>query len=199
MNQSFADTLRRLRTEKGLSQQQLAKLLFVDRSSVAHWENGRRVPDAILISQIANALGVDVSVLLNAAAERDADKPAVILLDDERIILEGGLPILKKVMPGAEVTGFTRPSEALQFAQDKRIDLAFLDIEMGKVNGLELCRILLRLNPRCNVVFLTAYMDYSYDAWSTGACGFLIKPLTADAVRGQLRLLRYPVRGLNIQ
>ena len=67
MSQSLAETLRRLRTEKGLTQQQLASQLYVDRSSVAHWESGRRVPDAMLLSRIAAALDVDVSLLLSAA------------------------------------------------------------------------------------------------------------------------------------
>lgn len=198
MSSLFAETLRRLRTERGLSQQQLAKQLFVDRSSVTHWESGRRIPDAILISRIAETLGADVSVLLSAAAGKGDDKPSVILLDDERIILTGGMPILEQIMPGAAITGFIKPSDALEFAAHHPIDLAFLDIEMGQVSGLDLCRELLRIRPRCNVVFLTAYMDYSFDAWATGACGFLLKPLTVEAVRRQLSLLRYPIRGLEI-
>ncbi|MBE6003207.1 MAG: response regulator [Lachnospiraceae bacterium] len=52
----------------------------------------------------------------------------------------------------------TRPSEAVEYAKTNRIALAFLDIEMGKTNGLELCRTLLEINPRTNVVFLTSYL-----------------------------------------
>ena len=196
MSQSLAETLRRLRTEKGLTQQQLASQLYVDRSSVAHWESGRRVPDAMLLSRVAAALDVDVSLLLSAAADKGDEKPRVILVDDERIVLTGGLPILEQTLPGAEVQGFLRPSDALRFAQENRVDLAFLDIEMGKVSGLKLCRELLAIHPRCNVVFLTAYMDYSFDAWSTGASGFMLKPLLAEKIKKQLSLLRYPVRGL---
>ncbi|MBR1672402.1 MAG: helix-turn-helix transcriptional regulator [Fretibacterium sp.] len=43
MDAAFAETLRRLRPEKGLSQQ-MAEKLFVNRSSVANWENGRCLP-----------------------------------------------------------------------------------------------------------------------------------------------------------
>ena len=57
-------------------------------------------------------------------------------------------------------------------------------------------RELLEINPRTNVIFLTAYMGYSFDAWSTGACGFILKPISASEVRKQITLLRYPVRGL---
>ena len=41
-------------------------------------------------------------------------------------------------------------------------------------------------------MFLTAYADYSLDAWNTDACGFMVKPLTAEDVREQLKKLRYP-------
>ena len=88
--------------------------------------------------------------------------------------------------------GFTRPSEALEYAKTNRIALAFLDIEIGKTSGLDLCRTLLDLNPRTNVVYLTAYIEYSFDAWSTGASGFLLKPITPEAIQTQLKNLRYP-------
>ena len=42
-------------------------------------------------------------------------------------------------------------------------------------------------------MFLTAYPDYSLNAWNTGASGFLLKPLTPEGVREQLKKLRYPV------
>ena len=63
---------------------------------------------------------------------------------------------------------------------------------MGKLSGLELCRTLLEINPRTNVVFLTAYSDYAVDAWNTGASGFMLKPITPEGVQEQLQKLRYP-------
>ena len=95
-------------------------------------------------------------------------------------------------MPNATITGFTRPSEAIEYAKANRIALAFLDIELGKTNGLELCRMLLEINPRTNVIYLTAYIEYAFDAWSTGASGFMLKPITAQGVQAQLKNLRYP-------
>ena len=73
-----------------------------------------------------------------------------------------------------------------------RIALAFLGIEMGKTNAFELCRTLFTINPRTNVVYLTAYIEYSFDTWSTGASDFTLKPITAENVCAQLKNLRYP-------
>jgi DNA-binding LytR/AlgR family response regulator len=46
------------------------------------------------------------------------------------------------------------------------------------------------------VIYLTAFREYAFDAWDTGACGYLLKPLETEAVRAQLSRLRYPVKGL---
>ena len=191
MNMLFADTLKKLRTEKGLSQNDIAKQLYVTNSTVSRWESGRRLPDASMIFSLADILGADVNILLSAAAQSD-EPPNIIMLDDNKIILNGGLPILEEVMPNASVTGFTRPSEAVAYAKENRVALAFLDIEMGTVSGLDVCRELLEVNPHTNVIYLTAYGEYSLDAWSTGASGFMLKPITPEGVREQLKKLRYP-------
>ena len=191
MNNHFAENLRNLRSERGLSQHELAKRMYVTRSTVARWEGGSRLPDAAMMFRLARCLDVDAGALLAAAAESD-EAPNVIMVDDRKAILSGGLPVLEEVMPEATVVGFTRPREAIEYAKGNRVVLAFVDIELGSASGLDLCRELLDVNPRTNVVFLTAYAEYSLDAWSTGASGFMVKPITAEGVREQLALLRYP-------
>lgn len=195
MTTSFGETLRRLRTEKGLSQQQLAVRLHMERPSIANWEAGRRMPDAATVYQIAEALGVDSSALLSAADDSN-EAPNVLLVDDETLIVTGGIPILQEAMPKANIVGFTKPSQALAFSRENPVALAFLDIELGRTSGLELCREILQIRPRTNVIYLTAFREYAFDAWGTGACGFLLKPLETETVRAQLSLLRYPVKGL---
>lgn len=191
MNMLFADTLKKLRAEKGLSQNDIAKRMYVTHATVSRWENGSRLPDAVMISRLAGVLGVDVNRLLSALTQSN-EYPNVIMVDDNNIILNGSLPILEEVMPNASVTGFIDPSDAVEYAKTNRIALAFLDIEMGIVSGLDVCRELLEINPRTNVVYLTAYSGYSLDAWSTGASGFMLKPLTPEGIREQLKNLRYP-------
>lgn len=191
----FGETLRHLRTEKGLSQQQLADRLHVERASVTNWEAGRRIPSIDMLFQIAEALEVDAATLLAAAGER-SEVPNVLLLDDEPIILDGSIPVLRELMPKANVIGFTKSLEALTFFRENPVALVFLDIELARSSGLELCRQMLALRPHTNVIFLTAYPEYSIDAWNVGASGFLLKPLDADEVRRELSRLRYPVMGV---
>ena len=193
MSAKFSETLRKLREERGLSQKQLGKQMFVNHSTIARWENGTRLPDAAMISRLAKCLGVDTNTLFLLAAESE-DSPNVIMVEDSKVILTEGLTVLGDVMPNATITGFIWPLEAIEYAKANRIALAVLDIELGTASGLDLCRTLLEINPRTNVVFLTAYPDYSLDAWNTDACGFMVKPLTPDGVKEQLKKLRYPLR-----
>ena len=191
MTSLFAETLKRLRVERGFSQKSLADRICVTRSTVARWENGSRLPDVALISRLAKCLNVDANTLLSATAER-GEAPNIIMVDDRKIILRGGLPVLEKTFPNATVAGFTVPSEAVEYAKRNRVSLAFLDIELGKATGLDLCHTLLEIYPRTNVIYLTAYIEYAYDAWKTGASGFMLKPITPENIQEQLRHLRYP-------
>ena len=191
MNQTFPTTLKKLRTKKGLSQQELANKMFVARSTIARWESGSRLPDAMMIRRLAEILGVAVDFLMSAAAQSD-ECPNVIMVDDRKVVLTGGLPILEEALPNANITGFTNTKEAIEYAKRNNVSLAFLDIEIRNMSGLDLCKILLEINPRTNVIFLTAYSDYSLDAWGTGASGFMLKPITAEGVKKQLNNLRYP-------
>ena len=191
MNMLFADTMKKLREEKGLSQNEIAKRMYVTRTAVSRWESGHRLPDAAMITRLSDVLGVDVNILISAAAQSD-ESPIVIMVDDNKVFLNDGMPIIEEVIPNAAVIGFTKPSEAVEYAKANRIALAFLDIEMIDVSGLDVCRKLLEINQRTNVVYLTAYRDYSFDAWDTGVIGFMVKPLTADGVKKQLKKLRYP-------
>ncbi len=191
MNGLFAENLRKLREERGLSQKQLGIQMFVNHSTIARWENGTRLPDAAMILRLARCLGVDVNTLLMMVAQSD-EAPNVIMVDDSSVILSDGVSVLEEVMPDATIMGFIWPQEAIEYARIKRVELAVLDIEMGNSSGLELCRKLQEINPTTNVVFLTAYADYSLDAWKTEASGFILKPLTPDGIKEQLKKLRYP-------
>ena len=191
MDYIFAENLRKLREKRGLSQKQLGKQMFVNPSTIANWESGRRLPDAVMVLRLARCLEVDANVLLHLVAQSEK-RPNVIMVDDSEIILTGGMSVLSDILPNATITGFIWPMEAIEYAKINRIDLAILDIELGTSSGFDLCNDLLKIYPFTNILFLTAYADYSFDAWKTEASGFILKPLTHESVKEQLRKLRYP-------
>ena len=169
----------------------LANLMFVNKATISKWESGTRLPDAAMITRLARTLEVDVGTLFSTASKSD-ESFNVIMVEDSEPILTYSLLILEEVMPNAVITGFNWPQEAIEYAKTNRVDLAFLDIELGKASGLDLCGRLLAINPCTKVIYLTAYPDYSLSAWDTDACGFMVKPLTQEGVRRQLKKLHYP-------
>ena len=190
MNSEFSKILKKKRYEMGITQETLAKKLFVTKAAVSNWEKGNRIPDIDMVIKIAKCLDIDISVLMSDGNET----PNVIIVDDDMIILKGSIPIIKSVIPNASVIGFTHPSKAIEYAKNNKVALAFLDIELGNTSGLELCSTLLEINPRTNVVFVTAYSNYSLDAWGTRAVGFILKPITAESVSEMVKRLRYPLK-----
>ena len=187
-NNLFAANLRSLREKRGLSQKQLGDQLFVSHSTIARWENGSRLPDAVMILRLSDFFEVDTNMLLQLAALSD-ENPNVIIVDDNSIILSESIALMTEAIPNAMVTGFIWPKEAIAYAKANRVELAVLDIELGSSSGLELCHTLHEINPATKVVFLTAYADYSLDAWKTEASGFILKPLTIEGIKEQLKKL----------
>lgn len=187
---TVADNIQKARINKSMSQQELASVLNVDRSTITGWETGRRIPDLYMLKRLCEVLDVSILSIIDEG-DHENEKLLVIIVDDESTILDYNASVLAQTVPNAKIMCFTRPSKAIEFAKEHSIDLAFLDIEMGKTNGLDVCRELLEINKKTAVVFLTAYMEYSFDAWTTGASGYLIKPLKPDAIKTQLSLLKY--------
>ena len=61
----FAENLKKIRTDKGYTQETLAEKLNVVRQTVSKWEKGLSLPDVDMISKIVNVLETDVNILLD--------------------------------------------------------------------------------------------------------------------------------------
>ncbi len=66
------------------------------------------------------------------------------------------------------------------------LDLVFLDIEMGELDGMQAARRLREADEGLGLVFVTGYTDYVFDGYSVGALGYLMKPPKADHLDGVL-------------
>lgn len=60
----FAEKIKELRREYGMSQKELAEMIKVDRSTVAGWETKGRMPDVMLLINVANVFGVSLDSLV---------------------------------------------------------------------------------------------------------------------------------------
>ena len=117
----------------------------------------------------------------------------IIAVDDERIALEGLLDVISEVAPAAELTGFEYPEDALAFVDENKCNIAFLDVEMSGMSGVELAEQLKLRNPDINIIFATGFEEYRKEAYDLHASGYLTKPITAEKVKKELGDLRRPI------
>ena len=120
-----------------------------------------------------------------------------LAVDDENLQLNKLVDTLKAADPRCEVLSFNNPLVALEAVKQVKIDVAFLDIEMGGMNGVELGKRLKQLNPNINIIFVTGYDQYAIDAYSMHASGYLTKPVSVERIKTELSNLRYPMPGGN--
>ncbi len=71
-------------------------------------------------------------------------------------------------------------ASALESIAELQPDVAFLDIRMPGLTGIEVARGLADASPRTQVVFVTAYDQYAIDAFEQGAIDYLLKPITRE-------------------
>lgn len=117
----------------------------------------------------------------------------VLAVDDEKIALERLVDAIGEAVPGAEIFPFRSAEEALESAAHTPYDVAFLDIQLRVINGVELARRLKVVCPKVNIIFTTGYSEYSMEAFAIHASGYLLKPITTKKVLKELEDLRFPV------
>lgn len=76
----FAELLKAVREEKGLSQTELAAKTGLQPSAISHFESGRRSPSFDNLRRLADALNVTIDYLLGRSQEREAAGPASDIL-----------------------------------------------------------------------------------------------------------------------
>ena len=117
----------------------------------------------------------------------------ILAVDDEKIALQGLLASIQKAVPDAETYGFRHTGEAIAHMENDPCDVAFLDIEMKGMNGVEVAERLLAIKPNVNIIFATGFGSYRDAAFDMHASGYLTKPITTESVKRELAHLRYPV------
>ena len=117
----------------------------------------------------------------------------IIVIDDERPALELMVETVEKLCPNDEVVPFREARDVLEYIKSEEIDVAFLDIELGKISGIELAINIKKYSPRCNIIFVTSYSKYGTESFRARPSGYLTKPYTEDEIRRELDNLRYPI------
>ena len=109
-----------------------------------------------------------------------------IAVDDEVLMLGALVAAIKASPDISKVFQFSGCDDALAFAKEGSVDIAFLDINMRGMGGLTLAEKILSFCPDCKIVFCTGYEEYAIPAFKLHASGYLMKPVSANDVQVEI-------------
>lgn len=111
----------------------------------------------------------------------------VIYVDDEKLQLTNFRLTVEEMKIIDSLETFGEGEKALAWAEKHLVDVAFLDIEMRGMNGIELARHLKAIDENIQVVFVTAYEQYALEAYWVDAIGYLLKPYLSEDIEKHLK------------
>lgn len=112
----------------------------------------------------------------------------ILLVDDEQLQLMRLENACKEVLSGDEFFTYSNPLKVLN---DKtKFDIAFLDIEMPGMNGIQLAKKIKVDNPTIKIIFVTAYSGYALQAFNIHAHGYITKPVNPDMIKEEISNLQ---------
>ena len=111
-----------------------------------------------------------------------------IIADDEEELLNSLKGKLTALWPDLSICGEARNGrQALQLIEEENPDIAFLDIRMPGLSGIEVAK---RVMGTCRVVFITAYDEYAVQAFESEAVDYILKPVTEERFKKTIKRLQ---------
>ena len=113
----------------------------------------------------------------------------ILVVDDEALIRETLAEYLTQ--EGFQVSACADGEEALTAASHRPFDIALCDVQLPGMDGIELLKGLLKINPQTFVLLITAYatVENAVEAFQRGAHDYLMKPILLDEVLSKIRRL----------
>lgn len=119
-----------------------------------------------------------------------------IVAEDEALLRDALVEGLRVAWPELEVLAECEDgASALEALAEHQPDVAFLDIRMPGLTGLEVAASLADTSPRTQVVFITAYDQYAIEAFEQGAIDYLLKPISSERLAATVDRLQMRASG----
>lgn len=109
-----------------------------------------------------------------------------IAVDDEALMLHALVRAISASPDVTDVVKFSDCEKALNYVKENPVNVAFLDINMRGMGGLALAEKIVAHRPDCKIVFCTGYEEYAIPAFKLHASGYLMKPISAEDVQGEI-------------
>ncbi|TCT20071.1 LytR/AlgR family response regulator transcription factor [Thermomonas haemolytica] len=117
--------------------------------------------------------------------------PTCVVAEDEALLRQALVAELKRAWPGLQVLAECEDgASAVEALAEHQPDVAFLDIRMPGLTGLEVAAIAAEASPRTRIVFVTAYDQYAIDAFERGAIDYLLKPVKPERLDATIARLQ---------
>src|SRR5689334_15555118 len=111
-----------------------------------------------------------------------------VIAEDEQLFRDALLELLRQEWPDLDVVAACEDGgTALEAIGEHKPDVAFLDIRMPGLTGLEVAQAVAESSPGTQVVFVTAYDQYAIQAFERGAVDYLLKPIARDRLVATIR------------
>jgi DNA-binding LytR/AlgR family response regulator len=114
-----------------------------------------------------------------------------VIAEDEKLLRDELVALLGKAWPDLELLEACEDgATALEAIANRKPDVAFLDIRMPGLTGLEVAAAAAEASPATQVVFVTAYNQYAIDAFERGAVDYLLKPIAPDRLAATVKRVK---------
>jgi DNA-binding LytR/AlgR family response regulator len=114
-----------------------------------------------------------------------------VIAEDEQLLREELLARLQEAWPELEIAAVCDDGgTALEAIAAHKPEVAFLDIRMPGLTGLEVAAAAAEASPATQVVFVTAYNQYALDAFDRGAVDYLLKPIVPERLAETVRRVK---------
>lgn len=122
--------------------------------------------------------------------------PSCVIAEDEDILRSSLESLLREAWPELSIVASCDDGGgAVEAIAEHQPDVAFLDIRMPGLTGLEVAAAAAEASPATQVVFVTAYDQYAIDAFDNGAVDYLLKPVSRERLAATVQRLRSRAAG----
>ncbi len=121
------------------------------------------------------------------------DSIQAIVVDDEYLGRQNIRALLSKAARWHVASDASNGEIAVEKIVNMRPDVAFLDIDMPGLNGMQVARELLKRNALPLIVFVTAYSQYAIQAFEINAVDYLLKPVRNDRFNATIQRIEHTI------